>query len=41
MISCDKEWQGVIRYDKKLGDWELVLKLPTSNGFASNLGDKV
>ena len=38
---CDKEWQGVIRYNKKVGAWELVLKLPNEDGLVSNLGDMV
>ena len=41
MIRCDKERLGVIRCDKKLGDWELILQLPNENSFASNLGDKL
>ena len=41
MIRCDKMWQGVIRSDKKLGDWNLISKLPNDNSFAFNLGDKV
>ena len=31
----------MIRYDKKLRAWELILKLPNENGFVSNLGDMV
>ena len=38
---CDKMCEGVISCDKKLGDWELILKVPNENSFASNLGDKV
>ena len=41
MVRCDKMCQGVIRGDKKLGDWDLILKLPNENSFASKLGDKV
>ena len=41
MIRCDKQWQGVIRFDKKLGAWELILKLANENGFVSNLGYKL
>ena len=26
----------MIRCDKKLGTWELILKLPNENGFVSN-----
>ena len=38
---CDNEWQGLIRCVKKIGAWELILKLANENGFVSNLGDKV
>ena len=31
----------MIRCDKKLGVWELILKLPNENGFVCNLGDKM
>ena len=41
VIRCDKVWQGMIRCDKKIGAWKLILKLPNENGFASNLRDKV
>ena len=41
MIRYDQGQQGVIRCDKKLGAWELILKLPIENGFLSNLEDKV
>ena len=41
VIRCDKvwdkEWQGMIRCDKELGAWELILNLPNGNGFVSNL----
>ena len=38
---CDMQWESVIRCDEKIGAWESIQKLPTSNGFVSNLGDKV
>ena len=31
----------MIRCDKKLGAWELILKVPNENDFVSNLRDKV
>ena len=30
-----------MRLDQKLGNWELILKLPIENEFVFNLGDKV
>ena len=41
VIRCDKEWQGMTRGDKKLGAWELILKLPNESGFFSIQADKV
>ena len=29
-----------MRLDQKLGNWELILKLPIENEFVFNLGDK-
>ena len=40
-MKSDKEWQGVVKCDRKTETWELILKLPNENGFVSNLGDKV
>ena len=45
-IRCDKDkkWQGVIRCDKKIGAWELILKLLNENVLFPTLGirsDKV
>ena len=31
----------MIRCDKKIGAWELILKLPNENSFASDLGDQM
>ena len=31
----------MIRSDKELGAWELILKLPNENGFVLSLGNKV
>ena len=30
----------MMRLDQKLGNWELILKLPIENEFVFNLGDK-
>ena len=41
-MKSDKEWQGVvIRCDRKIETWELILKLLNENVFVSNLADKV